>query len=148
MQLFGPIGADVRHLLVVDSSPPKLTVHPKANVLVSIGERKGALPVHRAVFPLADVDIAIYPCVGAFPPKLAVRETTDVQRMVVGRPTMSRTLSPSLIKSPSTDGGVTIIGFRQHWPTQHQNEYNCDYFLHSQHPTNTVNVSALVFVDI
>ena len=55
---------------------------------------------------------------------------------------MSRTLSPSHVKSPSADGGVTIIGFRHHWPTQHQSEHNCDYFLHSQHPTNTVKVSA------
>ena len=84
MQLFGSIGADVRHLLVVDSSPPKLAVHPKANVLVSIGERKGALPVHRAVFPLADVDIAIYPCVGALAMKLAVLEITNVQLLIAG----------------------------------------------------------------
>jgi len=95
-------------------------------VFVAVGECKGAWAVHLAVFPPADVGIAIYPCVGAFPPKLAVRETTDVQRTVVGRPTMPRTFSPSLIKSPSTDGGVTIIGFRQHWPTQHQHEQNKD----------------------
>ncbi len=43
----------------------KLAMHPKANVPVSIGECKSALAVHLAVFPPADIDTAIFPCVGA-----------------------------------------------------------------------------------
>ena len=112
----------------------KLTMHPKANVPVSIGECKSALAVHLAVSPPANVDIAIFPSEGALAIKIPVPEITDVQRPGVGRPMMPRTFSPSLIESPGADKGVTVIGVRHHWAAQHQKQQNQDAFHHLVNP--------------
>ena len=99
----------------------KLAMHPKANVPVSIGECKSTLAVHLAVSPPTNVNIAIFPCQGALAIKISIPDVTNVRRLGVGPPMMPRTFSPSYIKSPGADGGVTPIGFRHHWATQDKN---------------------------
>ena len=99
----------------------KLAMHPRANVPASIGECKSALAMHLAVSPPANVDIAIFPCEGALAIKISIPDIANIRRLGVGPPMMPRTFSPSYIKSPGADGGVTPIGVRHHWATQDKN---------------------------